>query len=387
MIASAQRLSVASWTWKPDELQALLCHAALGTGAGTVNSFARAMQMCPIEHIEDGTSRLLPLVYRNLVAAAWQGPQLPVLRGVHRHSWSGNQRLCAAAREVVSCFSASGIMAVLLKGLPAAVLHYPDLGSRPFRDIDVLVRPSDVPAASRLLGALGFRGSTGSDFFPGSIASRHAAEFVRTGDGSRIDLHWRVSYDEFTDTSDERFSRSVSFRAPGFAEPLRRTDPTDSLLLTIVHGMRANVVSPVRWVVDSSLLLRYEHADIDWSRLISDADRFRVLSSLRAGLEHLESGGFSELIPHLALQQVRTQRADLIDVASHVSRVARPSLFQRATRILVVDYLQRTAGVRNVRRIAEYPVYVVQKFRSAIRLRMAPNLDGSCSGVRRRRLL
>jgi Uncharacterised nucleotidyltransferase len=371
LVPSHKRHLVTNWTWQPDPVQQRLCHAALGTGNGSVASFESAMKLCPIGHLEDGSSRLLPLVFRQLAAANWNGPELATLRGTHRHSWSTNQRLFAAARQIAAIFDAHNVNAVFLKGLPAAVLHYPDLGSRPFRDIDVLIPLNQVQRATNLLHELGFVSPVGREFLPARVASRHATDFEREADGAHCDLHWRVSYDEYTSGAEERLARSIPFKASGYPADLLRLDPTDSLLLTVVHGIRANVVAPVRWVVDSSLLLRHEHASIIWDRLIDDADRFRVLSSLRVGLRYLDSSGFTEHIPDQVLSELFKRRPHPADAISHANRAARPSFVQRAFRVFVVDYAQRMAGISPVQMVLQYPVYVVRKFRSATRLRLA----------------
>src|ERR1700683_4642008 len=92
--------------------------------------------------LEQGSRRLLPLVYRNVKEAL--PPELrETLRRVSLQYWADNQKLFRRLEERLTWFHANGIPTVVLKGAALSVLHYRDKGIRPMSDVDILV-PEDV---------------------------------------------------------------------------------------------------------------------------------------------------------------------------------------------------------------------------------------------------
>jgi hypothetical protein len=62
-----------------------------------------------------------------------------------------------AAAGLLSTFARGGIPVIALKGLALAETIYPNPALRPMEDLDLLVRPADLPAAVRLLEQAGYR--------------------------------------------------------------------------------------------------------------------------------------------------------------------------------------------------------------------------------------
>jgi len=65
--------------------------------------------------------------------------------------------LTDAAARLLAAFARAGLPVIALKGLALAETVYPDLALRPMEDLDLLVRPGDLPAAVRLLAEAGYR--------------------------------------------------------------------------------------------------------------------------------------------------------------------------------------------------------------------------------------
>lgn len=95
--------------------------------------------------------------------------------------------LDAVTVEVVREFRRYGIAAILLKGRSIAERLYPDETARPYRDVDLLVRPRERQRAGRLLANLGFvelmAGARDRERCP------HADTWVRPATGAIVDLH------------------------------------------------------------------------------------------------------------------------------------------------------------------------------------------------------
>ena len=71
-----------------------------------------------------------------------------------------HDRLRAALAEIADAFARSDLRLIVLKGLSLAERLYPDSACRPMEDIDILVRPEDLPSASRLILSLGYSDKT-----------------------------------------------------------------------------------------------------------------------------------------------------------------------------------------------------------------------------------
>ncbi|MBI3982832.1 MAG: nucleotidyltransferase family protein [Gemmatimonadetes bacterium] len=65
-------------------------------------------------------------------------------------------RLTAATLEILDRGAERGLAFILLKGMHTAHEYFPDPGTRPAADVDVLVAPGDAGAAEELLAQLGF---------------------------------------------------------------------------------------------------------------------------------------------------------------------------------------------------------------------------------------
>ncbi|MEN3357650.1 MAG: hypothetical protein V7637_1632 [Mycobacteriales bacterium] len=149
-----------------------------------------------------GRHRVLPLVHRGGLAGLGAPDDLVARVGVRARA--------AAVRalaqldlvtELVGLLRAAGIDVLVLKGLPLAQAGYGDLAARDPGDIDLLIDPAQVAAATRLLVGRGLAVQTWPKGPPPALiepALRRAAdlpalgEISFTGEGTRIDLHWRL---------------------------------------------------------------------------------------------------------------------------------------------------------------------------------------------------
>jgi hypothetical protein len=101
---------------------------------------------------------LVPLLYGHLQAAGIAIP--PAIKQEllgyymqHAHATSVRTQVLT---DILTCFQAEGIDALVLKGAALAHLVYPQPVLRPMRDIDILVRAEEVYRAYELLPQIGF---------------------------------------------------------------------------------------------------------------------------------------------------------------------------------------------------------------------------------------
>ena len=78
------------------------------------------------------------------------------LRGEHRETGARNLFVQAELERMVRALSTRDIDVVLLKGAALIATVYPDIALRPMRDVDLLVRPDDLIAATAVLAECGY---------------------------------------------------------------------------------------------------------------------------------------------------------------------------------------------------------------------------------------
>ncbi len=232
--------------------------------------------------------RLLPLVYRALVTAGSEDPDLARLKGVVRRAWYDNQRLFHGVGTALDALEAAGVRAMLLKGVPLALQCYPEVGLRPMEDVDVLVEPGRAAEAIAVLEQAGWPSDSKRDRpwdLPYGEQMLHQVN-CRSADGFPIDLHWRYV---------PWVARDGSGQDPGLWARARPIDvvghhalapsPDDLLLLVILHGYRAGWATAPRWIADTTYLLRTLGPELDWDRFVARTVHGHLVEPVRDALE------------------------------------------------------------------------------------------------------
>ncbi len=84
-------------------------------------------------------------------------PELAALLGLHlEHGRRRADRLEAELLRAVDVLSAAGVSTTVIKGMHTAWVYYPEPGTRPLADIDVLVAPADLERVERALKDAGY---------------------------------------------------------------------------------------------------------------------------------------------------------------------------------------------------------------------------------------
>lgn len=268
----------------PTQEQEWLLRAALHDGAEALAAFQRWRELVDVEGDFGWQSqRLLPLAYDNLSRLGATDPLMTRMKGVYRRAWYENHQLFRRVAPVVQALADDGIKVVLLKGAALVLDYYRNHALRPMSDVDVLVSPGHAERAVAMLVRFGWH--------PTSVPSAdrfrffHALQFQHP-DGGEIDLHWHVMYESCADGADAKLlAGALPLDFCGIA--VRQLAPTALLLQLIVHGVRWNPETPIRWVPDAAHVLRTRSADIDWTRFVELAQALRLTARLSLGLQYL----------------------------------------------------------------------------------------------------
>jgi hypothetical protein len=172
---------------RPSPEQLLVLHAALDPAPAACAAWQRWRQLVDFDDVDHGSSRLLPLVYRNLGADAFDPEVAGRLKGLYRRSWSHNQLIFKRAADAIAVLETAGIETLVTKGASLAILSYGDVGVRPMDDVDVLVPIEHTTAAIEALSAAGW--SPDHDDPLAWTQVHHSLGFAGA-DAGNVDLHW-----------------------------------------------------------------------------------------------------------------------------------------------------------------------------------------------------
>lgn len=219
---------------------------------------------------------VVPLLGESIAAAAGDDAPVDWLARARRRrhvTLASNARLADALLPILRAMAAAGIDAMPVKGLVIAEQLYGSLAARPCADLDVLVRPADLPAAREVLRGLGF-GQRERPGYKALVHQFHDPAWGRGGptDHVRVELHWALWAD-----SDRRLGTAGlwdrSVEATLLDEPVRILSPEDTLLHLAIHRTRSAL--RLRWVADVAELVRRHGSTLDWAAFIERAGRAR----------------------------------------------------------------------------------------------------------------
>ena len=272
-----------SGSWRPTATQELLLDATVGEAAGARAAFLRWRETQDLAQIDDGSSRLLPLLVPRAHLFPADDPAWPVIRGCYRRAYFHGQLLRARAMDALALFADSGIATLALKG--GALLRYYDGNPalRPMNDFDMLVPRDRAGDAIRILLDHGWRSALPDpELLPEAY---HSAGF-QSRDGLDFDLHWHLvpSNDDSTALADVW---KATVPAGGDGAALLALGAEDLFVVVCAHAAQWSPIASVRWVADALAILRTEGDAFDWTRVGTQAARWHVVPHLTDTLGYL----------------------------------------------------------------------------------------------------
>jgi hypothetical protein len=176
----------------------------------------------------------------------------------YRQTLAANTLLKHTLRQVMPALAETDIKPIVLKGALLADVYYPDLGTRPMGDIDLLIRADESGAAHQVFRAMGF---TPHDDNDGNDATK-----LCNSRGITIDLH-----DRFTlfppEMRDGITEEAVMHSLDG--QPVKCWEPNAQLVHLLVHlcGHRRLSGIILGWLLDLAFVVRRDGARLCPKRL------------------------------------------------------------------------------------------------------------------------
>lgn len=171
--------------------------------------------------------------------------------------------LAGELRRIVDAFDACDLPVMPFKGPVLAWRAYHDLGARPFVDLDLLARPSDVPGAIAALGALGYiptyRFTARQDAWFRRVDGDYA--FVHPDTDCLVELHARAISRRFEGMPPVESLWTRRTFVPLAGRPVPALHDDDCLLLQALHGGKHRW-ERLEWVAAVSELLRQRGGDV-----------------------------------------------------------------------------------------------------------------------------
>ena len=265
----------AEYSCFPNESQRYLLKAALLDGDEALTASRAWQQRIDLDIIDEGSRRLLPLMYRAMQARGEAWSELGRLRGIYRQTWYRNNLLMGRLGALIATLESAGVPTMVLKGVPLALTYYRNTALRPMSDADLLIPAS---AAGQVLTTVREAGWSPRDvrlpWPPRFTASQSFAGPL----GLDLDLHCHVLHESrAVDADDSFWAAALPIEVGGVRT--RMLHPSDQLLHIVAHGFRRSTVPPVRWLADAMVLIRESGATLDWRRFVEQA-RARRLTRL-----------------------------------------------------------------------------------------------------------
>lgn len=339
------------------DLQDQLIKAALFKDERAIEIWKAWQPQVDEDDLDEGSHRLLPLLFKNLSALGVGAEELKEYKRVYRFYWYKNQLLASKIVPILKAFAEEGIQYLLLKGLPLAYGYYPDPGLRPFGDIDILVKPGKAGWAFAALRSLGF--SPWVDY-PGELVTeiRHSALFL-SKEGYRVDLHWDLLPRNWGVRANENLWNDVHQFQVGDAT-LETPHPSAHLLQACLHGIEWSFVAPVRWVADASFILDKRLEQINWDWIIQESRKRRLSEQLKHQFERLKVE-FEIPIPERAIAALESGRHPRWQKVEKIVVARPPNLF---TKLIVFWFYHLRSNPEKslLARIHSFPGYLKAVF-------------------------
>ncbi len=230
-----------------------------------------------------------------------------------------NISLTQSIEKIFAAFQKENITALVFKGFMLAGSIYKDIGLRPMGDVDILLRREEVSKADGLLRRNGFYpefelkdiGNLSSGQYRNSIV-------YRTEDSVpvAVHIHWHiVNFTPFHNNvlrninMDNVWNESVPFQI-GLLE-MRTFSLHHQIIYLSMHALNHSFHPLIR-LSDIHELLCAEKDQIDWERLVKEADAFN-LSKCVYYVFYLLSRIFHTDIPAFILHRLKPRKIGLIE--------------------------------------------------------------------------
>lgn len=203
------------------------------------------------------------------------------------------RRLRAALEALAGAFAAEGIAVTVLKGMHTGWTYFPEPGTRPIGDIDLLIEPERARDANRLLEAAGFRRAHGiaerTTWEPPGSTPPASVHLTHADNPWTLDLHVTIDR-RFANAGtvtrfDVRAERDLAEWSAGPGGVRVLSQPVLACFLAVHASHHVPIVSALRLVELALVFRRDGGAAFPWAAL---GERFRATRTSAFGYPALK---------------------------------------------------------------------------------------------------
>ncbi len=188
--------------------------------------------------------------------------------------------------RILQDFSACGIEAILVKGPLVSLLAYGDPGVRSYVDLDLLVRHTDILAASRRMIELGFEPDIPlSVIEAGKVPGEYL--FKRPGTSQIVELHTERTFRYYPRPMPLEALLARKRGVPLDGRDIPALSLEDEFVLNAIHGAK-HFWERLMWVADIAAIVA-SHPELDWNRARQSAQDVGAGRMLRVALQLAET--------------------------------------------------------------------------------------------------
>jgi hypothetical protein len=190
--------------------------------------------------------------------------------------------LTADLFQILEEFNRNAIEAILVKGPIVSLLAYGDPAIRNYGDLDLLVRHSQILAATQCMHRLGYEADVPeSAIEAGKIPGEYV--FKRDGRPQFIELHTEPTFRYYPRPMrvEQMYSRRRNVQLDG--REISALSVEDELLLNCIHGGK-HFWERLMWIADIALIVA-RNREISWDQLFRAAEEVGAERMLCVGLQ------------------------------------------------------------------------------------------------------
>ena len=309
------------------------------------------------DHMDNGSFRLLPLLYQNLRKHHVEDPLMDRLKGIYRQTWYKNQKLFYETGKILKYFHDAGIQTMIVKGAALSALTYKNHGVRPMSDVDVMVPFSQILTATEVLRQKGWAPC----IYPESeetLKYRISLQY-KNSCNDEFDLHW-FPYIEFNrkKLDGDLWNHSVPIMLAN--EETTAPCPTDNLIHVMIHGTWWNPEPPIRWIADAMSIFNAFGVELDWERFVNTVRINRIALRIRDALVYLKNT-FHADIPNHVIKTIIDMPTSITERIAYSYSLRNPNIITEKfgyIPILYLDFLRINSDAGLLQSTINFPRYL-----------------------------
>lgn len=266
----------------PTEQQKLLLKAALLPQEDALKAWNQWYPSAEINSLDSDSNQLLALLYRNFSQSNIELANQDKLKGIYRHNWTNNQIKLPGFFSILEQLSQAGIEAIHLNTPTLVYCYYKDYGSRPINSFSLMIKPADFLKVSNVLSSLGWQSQQNEL----AIEDNSVVNKIFYKDNLLLYLlsriFWAIPQDH---TDNQIWQQAKKIKVDNYQIYL--ISPTDQFLVLCLQAHYNPIPALIHWLTDCMIILQSAETEIDWVRLVTQAQRYQLILPLRNMLSFL----------------------------------------------------------------------------------------------------